>query len=109
MPSSCPTHPTPPPLVPSSPQVSASRRGLRNQIKSLWFGKSKEETESAMPGVYTYRSPESQIRQLADAAMMLQDVQLALDNYKLLAGDYRKDKAWKHFAAAQVSGCRRKE
>ena len=82
--------------------MSASRRGLRNQIKSLWFGKSKEESEASTPGAYTHRSPESQIRQLADSAMMLQDVQVALDNYKLLAGDYRKDKAWKHFAAAQV-------
>ncbi|CAI5479563.1 unnamed protein product [Closterium sp. Yama58-4] len=82
-------------------QISASRRGLRNQIKNLWFGKGKEETADATPGVYTYRSPESQIRQLADAAMMLQDFQLALDNYRLVAADYRRDKAWKHYAGAQ--------
>ncbi|CAI5512733.1 unnamed protein product [Closterium sp. Naga37s-1] len=82
-------------------QISASRRGLRNQIKNLWFGKGKEESADATPGVYTYRSPESQIRQLADAAMMLQDFQLALDNYRLVAADYRRDKAWKHYAGAQ--------
>ncbi|CAI6009295.1 unnamed protein product [Closterium sp. NIES-65] len=104
-------------------QISASRRGLRNQIKNLWFGKGKEDSADATPGVqctklidlspsltlhhplsYTYRSPESQIRQLADAAMMLQDFQLALDNYRLVAADYRRDKAWKHYAGAQRCG-----
>lgn len=51
---------------------------------------------------YTFRSQESQLRVLADYAMMLQDFLLAHENYRLLASDFRRDKAWKHYAGAQV-------
>ena len=46
---------------------------------------------------------ESQIRVLADYAFMLRDYDLALQNYRLLSGDYKTDKAWKRYAGVQVS------
>jgi hypothetical protein len=33
---------------------------------------------------------------------MLRDYELALSNYRLLATDYKLDKAWKRFAGVQV-------
>lgn len=33
---------------------------------------------------------------------MLRDYELALSNYKLLATDYKLDKAWKRLAGSQV-------
>eukprot|EP00897_Mesotaenium_endlicherianum_P006564 jgi/Mesen1/5936/ME000301S05060 len=82
-------------------QVSANRKGLRNQIKNLWFKKPKEDVPDTPAGVYTHKSMESQIRVLADYALMVRDYELALANYRLLAGDYKSDKAWKHYAGAQ--------
>jgi hypothetical protein len=34
---------------------------------------------------------------------MLRDYELALSNYRLLATDYKLDKAWKRFAGVQVN------
>ena len=87
-------------------QVAQNRKGLRNQIKNLvWFRKGKEEAAESPVGTYTYKSPESQLRVLADYSFFLRDFPLALSTYRLLATDYRSDKAWKHAAGAvEMSG-----
>ncbi|KAI3993969.1 hypothetical protein MKX01_002982 [Papaver californicum] len=83
-------------------QVSATRKGFRNQIKNLWWRKGKEDTPDAPSGgMYTFSSIESQIRVLGDYAFMLRDYELALSNYRLLSTDYKLDKAWKRFAGVQ--------
>ncbi|XP_024378593.1 uncharacterized protein [Physcomitrium patens] len=83
-------------------QVSATRRGLKNQLKNLWWRKGKEETSDVQAGgQYTFSSMESQIRVLADYAFMLHDYDLALQNYRLLSSDYKTDKAWKRYAGVQ--------
>lgn len=83
-------------------QVSATRKGFRNQIKNLWWRKGKEDTPDASNGpVYTYSSIESQIRVLGDYAFMLRDYELALSNYRLISTDYKLDKAWKRYAGVQ--------
>ncbi|GAV63866.1 TRAPPC-Trs85 domain-containing protein [Cephalotus follicularis] len=83
-------------------QVSATRKGFRNQIKNLWWRKGKEETLDAPNGqMYTFSSIESQIRMLGDYAFMLRDYELALSNYRLISTDYKIDKAWKRYAGVQ--------
>ncbi|KAL6988128.1 hypothetical protein U1Q18_013875 [Sarracenia purpurea var. burkii] len=85
-------------------QVSATRRGFRNQIKNLWWRKGKEDAPDSLNGpTYTFSSIESQIRLLADYAFMLRDYELALSNYRLLSTDYKLDKAWKRYAGVQVA------
>ncbi|XVE96276.1 hypothetical protein REPUB_Repub02eG0207200 [Reevesia pubescens] len=83
-------------------QVSASRKGFRNQIKNLWWRKGKEDALDTSNGpVYTFSSIESQIRILGDYAFMLRDYELALSNYRLISTDYKLDKAWKRYAGVQ--------
>ncbi|KAL7096493.1 hypothetical protein ACP275_10G083100 [Erythranthe tilingii] len=83
-------------------QVSATRKGFRNQIKNLWWRKGKEDTlENPDGSTYTFSSTESQIRVLGDYAFMLRDYELALSNYRLISTDYKLDKAWKYYAGVQ--------
>ncbi|KMT11297.1 hypothetical protein BVRB_5g109810 isoform A [Beta vulgaris subsp. vulgaris] len=83
-------------------QVSATRKGFRNQIKNLWWRKGKEDIPDTPDGpAYTFSSTESQIRVLGDYAFMLRDYDLALSNYRLISTDYKLDKAWKRYAGAQ--------
>eukprot|EP01018_Ginkgo_biloba_P005816 Gb_19012 [translate_table: standard] len=83
-------------------QVSATRKGLKNQIKNLWWRKGKDDTSDVSNGpMYTFSSIESQIRVLGDYAFMLRDYELALSNYRLLSTDYKIDKAWKRYAGVQ--------
>ncbi|KAL8159001.1 hypothetical protein V2J09_000538 [Rumex salicifolius] len=83
-------------------QVSATRKGFRNQIKNLWWRKGKEDMpDTSNSQLYTYTSIESQIRVLGDYAFMLQDYELALSNYRLISTDYKLDKAWKRYAGVQ--------
>ncbi|CAN8256112.1 unnamed protein product [Cochlearia groenlandica] len=83
-------------------QISATRKGLRNQIKNLWWRKGKDDVpESTKGSMYTYSSAESQIRILGDYAFMLYDYELALSSYRLISTDYKLDKAWKHYAGVQ--------
>ena len=42
------------------------------------------------------------MRQLADLAFVMQDYETAQSTLKLLASDYKTDKAWKHLAGVQV-------
>ncbi|KAF8081065.1 hypothetical protein N665_0908s0021 [Sinapis alba] len=83
-------------------QISATRKGLRNQIKNLWWRKGKDDVpESTKGSMYTFSSSESQIRILGDYAFMLHDYELALSSYRLISTDYKLDKAWKHYAGVQ--------
>lgn len=83
-------------------QVSATRKGFRNQIKNLWWRKGKEDAPDSLYGhMYTFSSVESQIRILGDYGFMLQDYELALSSYRLISTDYKLDKAWKRFAGVQ--------
>ncbi|KAL0887791.1 hypothetical protein Bca101_011774 [Brassica carinata] len=83
-------------------QISATRKGLRNQIKNLWWRKGKDDIpDSAKGSTYTFSSTESQIRILGDYAFMLHDYELALSSYRLISTDYKLDKAWKHYAGVQ--------
>lgn len=83
-------------------QVSATRKGLKNQFKNLWWHKGKDDTTDVLNGsIYTFSSIESQIRILGDYAFMLRDYELALSNYRLLSNDYKIDKAWKRYAGVQ--------
>ncbi|KAL9230618.1 hypothetical protein vseg_005946 [Gypsophila vaccaria] len=83
-------------------QVSATRKGFRNQIKNLWWRKGKDDIPDTPDGpVYTFSSIESQIRVLGDYAFMLRDYELALSNYRLISTDYKLDKAWKRYAGVQ--------
>ncbi|KAK3240229.1 hypothetical protein CYMTET_49920 [Cymbomonas tetramitiformis] len=95
-------------VVSLNQQVTDTRKGLKNQLKSFW-GYRKEKPKSgpegqdalAGGGHYAYNSPESQLRILADLAFLLRDYELALSHYRLLAADYKADKAWKRFAGVQ--------
>ncbi|XP_057525663.1 uncharacterized protein LOC130805064 isoform X2 [Amaranthus tricolor] len=83
-------------------QVSATRKGFRNQIKNLWWRKAKEDIPDTPDGpAYTFSSTESQIRVLGDYAFMLRDYDLALSNYRLISTDYKLDKSWKRYAGVQ--------
>ncbi|KAK8570732.1 hypothetical protein V6N13_103136 [Hibiscus sabdariffa] len=83
-------------------QVSATRKGFRNQFKNLWWRKGKDDIVDTTNGpVYTFNSIESQIRILGDYAFMLGDYELALSNYRLISTDYKLDKAWKRYAGVQ--------
>ncbi|KAH0888332.1 hypothetical protein HID58_050761 [Brassica napus] len=83
-------------------QISATRKGLRNQIKNFWWRKGKDDVPDSTKGsMYTFSSTESQIRILGDYAFMLHDYELALSSYRLISTDYKLDKAWKHYAGVQ--------
>ena len=104
-------------------QVLASRKGIRNQLKGLlWRGRSgsastlANSTANAPPvpdssqrsapaagQAYSTGSIEFQMRMLADVAFLIQDYELAGSTLRLLAADFKSDRAWKHYAGAQVS------
>lgn len=44
------------------------------------------------------------MRALSDLALMLRDTETAIGTLRLLASDFKQDKAWKHYAAVQVGG-----
>ena len=95
-------------------QVNVSRRGLRNQLKTFLFrSKSNAAAETPRAGgatpsgagganQYGAATTEGQMRQLADLAFVMQDYETAQSTLKLLAGDYKTDKAFKHLAGVQV-------
>ena len=95
-------------------QVTVSRRGLRNQLKTFLFrSKSNAASETPRAGAaaaggpsqYGAATTEGQMRQLADLAFVMQDYETAQSTLKLLASDYKTDKAWKHLAGVQVGLC----
>lgn len=98
--------------------VLAARRGLRNQLKTLLFRKSSASPQhpSDSPGRpyaddigsprarginYSRTSVEVQMRQLSDLALMVGDCETAMATLRLLASDFKSDKAYLHFAGTQ--------
>ena len=88
--------------------ITAARKGVKNQLKNYFFRKEKEEPRGNGDQLYSKESIEYQIRLLGDLAFVLRDFELAYSSFKLLAGDMKADKAWKHYAAAKefVGLCR---
>jgi hypothetical protein len=93
-----------------SSKVNATRKGFKNQFKNFFSRRdAKKETprnQRSSPARqggprYALESIESQVRQLADLAFVFQDYNLACSNYKLIASDYKADKAQLHLASAQ--------
>ncbi len=113
-------------------QVTSTRKGLRNQLKTLLWRKQpgglgtaagKDSPRGSVHGGSVHGGPvaaasangsavpygggsvEGQMRALADLAFMMQDYDTALSTLRLLASDLRSDKAWKQYAAVQVHRC----
>lgn len=63
---------------------------------------SSDKSPAAAAGMYNYSTVESQMRYLSDMAFMMHDFTLAASTLRLLQGDYKADKAMRHYAAAQV-------
>ena len=95
-------------------QVTVTRKGLKNQLKSLLFRKSSitgvdgahgmttpSEVGTARHSPYPASSLENQMRQLSDLAMALGDYETAIGTLRLLASDYKTEKAYKHYAGVQ--------
>jgi hypothetical protein len=106
-------------------QVSVTRKGLKNQLKNLLFRKATAvmpiEPSSQNGGgetgqngttsniniagndivLFPASSVEGQMRQLSDLAMTLGDYETAISTLRLLATDYKAEKAYKHYAAVQ--------
>lgn len=85
--------------------MTSTRKGIRNQLKTLLFRKSSQpETPRAGQGLSQYGpgSVEGQMRLLADLAFMMQDYETAISTLRLLSSDFKADKAWRPYAAAQV-------
>eukprot|EP00191_Tetraselmis_sp_GSL018_P010607 CAMPEP_0177617484 /NCGR_PEP_ID=MMETSP0419_2-20121207/24909_1 /TAXON_ID=582737 /ORGANISM="Tetraselmis sp., Strain GSL018" /LENGTH=1191 /DNA_ID=CAMNT_0019116003 /DNA_START=216 /DNA_END=3787 /DNA_ORIENTATION=+ len=89
-------------------QITSTRRGLKNSLKALWWRKERpaedaggQNSQHGASGWYAHSTPESQMRALSDMAFMLHDYGLAASTLRLLQGDYRADKAMRHYAAAQ--------
>lgn len=87
-------------------QISASRKGFKNQMKNYFFRKERDGREGSVNGAgggsgpYPPGSVEHSIRWLADLAFALTDYSLAHSSYKLLASDCKTDRAWAHHAGA---------
>ena len=95
-------------------QVASRRRGFSGRFMSLSkrftsFG-SRNASGSALgaggsnydslQGFYRPDAPEALMRKLADYAMMLRDFKLAQGIYDMLCQDFKSDKSWRHYAAA---------
>jgi hypothetical protein len=103
--------------------VLSARRGFRNQLKTLLFRKSSPSPLSVGPSTfghssssprgasslhalsvgasYPLESLEMQLRQLSDLALMVGDSETSLATLRLLAADWKADKAIFHYAGAQ--------
>lgn len=95
-------------------QVASRRRGIAGQLKNVskrfTFGFSSRGSSGgiggsnsnydALQGFYKPDTPEAVLRKLADYAFMLRDFTLAQSTYDILCTDYKNDKAWKYYAAA---------
>ena len=92
-------------VVTLSASIAAARKGLRNTLKSLWRGSTKEPRaagawELPPEGAYPHTQPEAQIRLCADLALMLRDTETAVGHFRLCIPDFRADKAHRQLGAA---------
>ena len=98
-------------------QVASRRRGISGRFMSLSkrftaFGGGSNRNSSvpslggsssnydSLQGFYRPDAPEAVMRRLADYALMLRDFRLALATFEILCQDFKNDKAWRHYAAA---------
>ena len=98
-------------------QVASRRRGISGRFMSLskrftTFGSSNRNSSvpsfgtgggsnyDSLQGFYRPDAPEAVMRKLADYSMMLRDYKLAQSTYEILCQDFKNDKAWRHYAAA---------
>ena len=79
--------------------IAATRKGLKNQLKSFWGRSTGVKAKPEGDGGYTHAAAESQIRVAADLAFALRDYETAASHYRLLQGDYKADKAWRRLGA----------
>ena len=84
--------------------ISATRKGLKNQFKSFWGRSTGQIAKPEGGGGYTFRSAESEIRVAADLAFALRDHDTAAQHYRLLQSDYKADKAWRRLGGAAQEG-----
>jgi len=84
-------------------KVAALRKGIKNSIKAFFGKRDSTRKCNYVPRICTYdwNSIESQERQLADLAFIVQDYELAASTYKLCANDYKNDKILRHYAGSQ--------
>jgi hypothetical protein len=80
-------------VVSLSAAIAATRKGLRNTLKSLWKGKEPRAVELPPDGAYHHATPEAQLRLCADLALALRDYELAAGHLRLAAADFRADRA----------------
>lgn len=96
-------------------QVASRRRGISGRFMSLskrftafggtrnssvpTLGSSSSNYDS-LQGFYRPDASEAVMRRLADYAMMLRDYKLAQGTFEILCQDFKNDKAWRHYAAA---------
>ncbi len=97
-------------------QVASRRRGISGRFMSLskrftTFGGSNRNSSvpslggsssnyDSLQGFYRPDAAEAVMRRLADYSMMLRDYKLAHGTYEILCQDFKTDKAWRHYAAA---------
>jgi hypothetical protein len=98
-------------------QVASRRRGISGRFMSLSkrfttfggsnrnssvpsFGSGGGSNYDSLQGFYRPDAPEAVMRKLADYSMMLRDYKLAQSTYEILCQDFKNDKAWRHYAAA---------
>ncbi|KAL9650734.1 hypothetical protein ABK040_001788 [Willaertia magna] len=72
--------------------VVANKKALKNRITSWFTKKTKAEEEGI--------SVEMQIRRMADMAFMIRDYETSFAHYKLISGDFKSNKDFKHYAGA---------
>ena len=96
-------------------QVASRRRGISGRFMSLskrftTFGGNRNSSVpslggsssnyDSLQGFYRPDASEAIMRRLADHAMMLRDYKLAQQTFEILCQDFKNDKAWRHYAAA---------
>ncbi|WPH04520.1 Hypothetical protein R9X50_00741200 [Acrodontium crateriforme] len=95
-------------------QIASRRRGLSGRFMSLSkrftaFGGRNSSVPAltggssnydSLQGFYRPDAPEALMRKLVDFAMMLRDFKLAQNTCDILCQDFKTDKAWRYYAAA---------
>eukprot|EP00890_Picochlorum_soloecismus_P000085 jgi/Picsp_1/1077/NSC_04560-R1_trafficking protein particle complex subunit 8-like len=96
--------------------IGASRRGLKNQLKSFLFrrtpsqasdisaqpsGKSSEEHRDDQIRELNSRSVEAAMREQSDLCIMIGDYETAISTLKLLSSDLKSDRLHFHYASCQ--------
>lgn len=78
--------------------ISNTKKGLKNQLKSLWKKPERGENDGLKDG-FKMNKEELEMRNLIDLAFVSQDYETAMNNTKYPYGDFKKCKAWRHAAS----------